>query len=99
MLEKGRAPRDLFARLLGSSLSESQGIYILEKGRAPRVLFACLLGSSLSQGIYFRKGSRSARFVRSPTQLRTQAPPDERFALKVLILFAPLTILGVPLWF
>ena len=39
-----------------------------------------------------RKGSRFARFVRSPTRRLTQAPPEERFALKVLILFAPLTI-------
>jgi hypothetical protein len=31
-------------------------------------------------------------FVRSPTRRLTQAPPEERFALKVLILFAPLTI-------
>ncbi len=52
-----------------------------------------LLGCSLTQGTYkIRKGSHFARCVSSPTRRLTQAPPDERFALEVLIFFALLAI-------
>ncbi len=83
-----------FCLLAYSAARYCRGHIRLEKSRAQaRVLLARLLGGSLTQGIYkIRKGSRFARFVRSPTRRLTQAPPDEGFALEVLILFAPLTI-------